>query len=239
MNINKVLSTSLIAIVSVLAISTIVIAATDLIAPSAPNPSVGTMKTLEDIYQRIIAGTEAIGHTLNPSAGPAGTMHTLTDIYNAVPTNDKVLYGTNGGTANNPAGATEGRTLATADKIISDSFAFSTDGTIINGTGSTGATELEWSADLGAMTWTAAVAYCANPANGYTRLPKLGELFNALSQQFFEGGTEGPGGFVEYTGYWSGSEYDSDYVYFGGYSGGGWNFYYDLKSNESSVRCVR
>jgi len=72
----------------------------------------------------------------------------------------------------------------------------------------------------------------------YWRLPKLGELLNALSQQFFEGGTEGPGGFVEGPYYWSGTEYDSDFAYLGSVDVGVVSNLIDYKSNEYSVRCV-
>ena len=36
-----------------------------------------TMKTLNDIYLRLTAGTEASDHTLSPTSTPGGTMYTL------------------------------------------------------------------------------------------------------------------------------------------------------------------
>jgi hypothetical protein len=46
------------------------------------------MKTLEDIYQRVVAGTAAGSHNLTPASSPAGTMHTLSEIFNAIPNVD-------------------------------------------------------------------------------------------------------------------------------------------------------
>jgi formylglycine-generating enzyme required for sulfatase activity len=101
---------------------------------------------------------------------------------------------------NDPAGATGGRTLATTDKIISDSFAFATDGTIINGTGSAGAPALEWSADdpAGYVDWATAGAYCTGLGGGY-RLPHLWELLQYFQQN-------GQGSFQS-DFYWSSTEY--------------------------------
>jgi hypothetical protein len=93
------------------------------------------MKTLEDIYQRVVAGTAAGSHNLTPASSPAGTMHTLDDIYTTLPTNDKVLYGTNSGTANTPPGS---GTEATANQVISGYYAFKGDGTTITGSATAG-----------------------------------------------------------------------------------------------------
>lgn len=86
-------------LLSLMVVVFLVNAAVDLDAPSAPSLETGTMKTLENIYQRIVAGTSAGLHNIYPSASPAGTMHTLDDIYNAIPNNNKVCSGTNSGTA--------------------------------------------------------------------------------------------------------------------------------------------
>ncbi len=48
-----------------------------------PAPS---MKTLDDIYNKITTGSNAGSHSLFPSGSPASTMHTLQEIYNAIPT---------------------------------------------------------------------------------------------------------------------------------------------------------
>lgn len=122
------------------------------------------------------------------------------------------------------------------------------------GTLEAGGGELVWqSVFTFTGTWNNAILYAQYlEADGVTvagipqniwRLPKLGELLNALSQQFIEGGTKGPGSFVDGTSYWSGIEYASIPV-------DAWSaFYYSmfgyvdnssgLKSNEYSVRCVK
>ena len=159
-----------------LTISTIVIAAVTLTPPGAPNPAVGTMKTLEDIYQRVIVGTSAVDHNLNPALGPTtGTMHTLTDIYNAIPTNDKVLHGTNGGTANTPPGSGD---AAVATDIITGHYAFNAAGQVIPGSATAGTAALVWSTSVADVTWQQAVDRCAGIVDGITgwRMPYLEEL---------------------------------------------------------------
>ncbi|MDD4805092.1 MAG: DUF1566 domain-containing protein, partial [Candidatus Pacebacteria bacterium] len=121
---------------------------------------------------------------------------------------------------------------------VEDGYAYGPNGSL-EGSAPAGAAPLEWSAGLGSMTWDNAVAYCANPANGYTRLPKIGELLNALSQQFAEVGTEGPGGFAEDASYWSDTEYVSGSAWYGNFAYGNFNSSNDNKSSELSVRCVR
>ncbi|MDD4804994.1 MAG: hypothetical protein PHN69_07705, partial [Candidatus Pacebacteria bacterium] len=127
--------------------------------------------------------------------------------------------------------------LPTEDKV-QDGYSYGP-GDSMTGSLSAGAPTLEWSAGLGSMTWDNAVAYCANPANGYTRLPKIGELLNALTQQFVGGGTEGPGGFAGVVTYWSGTEFGSGFVWYGVGGNGSINGSNAFKSNEYSVRCVR
>ncbi len=112
-----------------------------------PTVSPGTASgfTLEDIWSKIANNTytAASGHaSMAPSDTPSSPTlrHTVDQIFNAIPTitASKVLSGTTlfgiRGTANNPRGATGGRTLADENHILSDSFAFKTDGSILNGT---------------------------------------------------------------------------------------------------------
>ena len=203
-NIKKLLFSTLIAIASVLTVSTIVIAAVSLVTPGAPNPAVGTMKTLEDIYQRVIAGTSATDHTLNPALGPTtGTMHTLTDIYNAIPTNDKVLHGTNGGTANTPPGSGD---AATATQVLTGYYAFNAAGAVIPGSASAGAV-LTWSTTQSNVTWNDAHLACSLLGNTY-RLPTRAELETAINNQFVGPGSN-PGDFQPITTYWASTEYDA------------------------------
>jgi len=154
-------------------------------------PTTGTMNTLSEIWSAI--PSYLTGDTSNATSTRSGTTLTLTiprgisDGTSTLSTTSAGLIAGNilasanvfglTGTANDPAGATGGRTLATTDKIISDSFAFSTDGTIINGTGSAGSPTLEWSADYptGYVDWATAGAYCTGLGGGY-RLPTYVEL---------------------------------------------------------------
>lgn len=87
---------SLVILISFLVIFSTVSAATNLNPVGIPE---ATMKTLEDIYQRILVGTSAVSHNIYPSTNPAGTMHTLDDVYNIIPNSNRVCTGTNGGTA--------------------------------------------------------------------------------------------------------------------------------------------
>lgn len=181
----KIFLSLLVATISVLAVSTIVIAATNMNPDVAPNPTVGTMKTLNDIYHRITEGTAAPAHTLSPEQGPTtGTMHTMEEIYDAI------------------------------------------------------TTPLVWSAGIGSMNWDAAKAYCENPANGYTRLPTIGELLSALSGQFLVGTGSG---FASDLPYWSSSLglYDDAYaaIYNGGTGVIGHNIF--NWTEENFFRCVR
>lgn len=242
MNTKKILFSSLIAIAFVLAVSTIVIAAVTMTPDAAPNPAVGTMKTLEDIYQRIVAGTEAVAHTLNPASGPAGTMHTLLDIYNAIPTNDKVLYGTNAGTANTPPGSGD---MATATEITTGYYAFKADGTSIPGSASimdcsipAGST-LAWSADLGTMNWSAGVSACTALGQCW-RLPTSTELLNSLNNQLLDSPPT-QGGFVDGYEYWSSTpDTPPEWYVFCGQSLDPYPLcYQDNISLALHIRCVR
>jgi len=74
-----------------------VMAATGTIdSPAAPGST--NSYTLEDIYQRLDAGTAASQSTFTePSVAPGtGTMHDLNDIYNAIPAEGSDLTGVNG-----------------------------------------------------------------------------------------------------------------------------------------------
>jgi hypothetical protein len=102
---------------------------------------------------------------------------------------------------------------------------------------------LEWSNTAGPMNWTKADAYCKNPANGYTRLPKLEELLKAFSEQLLEGGMKGTGRFVgedtEIHSYWSLMELDENSAFNVGIDFGEVGYRNDYKKLEYLVRCVR
>jgi len=108
------------------------------------NPSgvpVSSFKTLEDIYVRITEGTAAGVHNIYPSGPTAASMHTLDQIYFALPTNDKILYGTNSGTANTPPGS---GTEATAAEVITGYYAFDGDGAVVAGSATAAPATLTW-----------------------------------------------------------------------------------------------
>ena len=155
------------------------------------NPA-ATMYTLENIYQRIIAGTAAGSHTLSPASNPDSTMHSLSDIYSAFDTY-KIIRGTGTGTA------------AAASQIISNYYAWGANGVVIQG----GATPpLVWqTGDNPANTYNFANAgaYCAAlMTGGFTwHLPTAGELLKGLSDQFIS--NNGQSGFQELADYWSSS----------------------------------
>lgn len=221
----------------------IILGGTILAGSLMPTGPVGTptMYTLSDIYNKLNLNTYTpSAHTVSTTSSPtAGTFNTLTEIWNSIPTISASTIATGTtimgitGTMNDPAGATGGRTLATTDKIISDSFAFATDGTIINGTGSAGAPALEWSADdpAGYVDWATAEAYCTGLGGGY-RLPHMWEL-----AQYFQ--QNGQGSFqADY--YWSSTEhwFDTNLVYHVNMDNGDVN--YVLKTRPYYLaRCVR
>lgn len=191
------------------------------------------MKTLQDIYTRLTVGTSASEHTLSPAGAPGVTMATLDEIYSAIPTNDKVLKGTNAGTANDTTTFASGHVIAPAAQIIDGYSAFGTDGLVINGTGSAGSPALEWSADdpTGYVDWATAGAYCTGLGGGY-RLPYMWEL----AQYFQQNGR----GTFQNDFYWSSTEYPNSpdrayYVIMGiGLTGG------DNKTSPWNLaRCAR
>ena len=198
--------------------------------------STGTMYTLNDIYNKLTTSTSTaeegihdISTTTTPN--PDGTMRTLKEIYEKIPS----ILTLSSSTVDVPYGIYATTTLDTIDtdltalKIATGTEIFGIQGTY------TGPT-LEWSSDQGSKTWSAAGTACATWGG---RLPKLGEILNALSQQFVEGGTYGPGGFAGDTIYWSSTEVDSDFAWYG-YNGSGYILnYVDSKDFEYSVRCVR
>jgi hypothetical protein len=60
-------------------------------APAAPSDAGSAMYTLEDLYQRLNAGTAGTPRSsvfVEPAAGPGGTMHTLTEIMAKMPALD-------------------------------------------------------------------------------------------------------------------------------------------------------
>mgnify|MGYP001434034343 CR=1 FL=1 len=90
-----------ITVISATAIVVAVVKAGSLTPPLSSTPQ-STMYTLEDIYNKIVNGTDAneADHTFGPPAPPTtGTMFTLTQIYDKLPDNDQICSGTNSGTA--------------------------------------------------------------------------------------------------------------------------------------------
>jgi len=213
-------------------------------------------------------------HITSTTTSPASSFNTLTEIWNSIPiisastiatgtiimgvvgTNPSYTYGSTSpsgvlystapgaGTANNPAGATGGRTLADGSKILSDSYAFSTDGTIINGTGVAGATlfyesyPLTWSAEQTGLSWDLAKTTCAtmSPAQ---RLPTVSELVAALRAQWLEGTEPGPGDFNMNLPYWTNSNHDINTVAAVSGNPGGTDVEYANKNLSIFFRCVR
>ncbi len=73
------------------------VAAGNLDAPAAPTAAGSAMYTLNDLYNRLNAGTAGAPRSnvfMEPAAGPGSTMHTLTEIMNKMP----ALDNTNGAT---------------------------------------------------------------------------------------------------------------------------------------------
>lgn len=176
-----------------------------------------TMVTLQDIYNRLQTSSDYYdstpdSHTISTLNTPSESMATLQAIWNSL---------------------TDLR-LPTEDKV-QDGYSYGP-GDSMTGSLSAGAPTLEWSADLGTMIWADAVTACTTWGG---RLPKLGELLNVLSQQFVEGGTEGPGGFAASMYYWSSTEGVSGDAYNGSYGYGIVSYNYVSKSIEYLVRCVR
>ena len=61
------------------------VAAGNLDAPAAPTAAGSAMYTLNDLYNRLNAGTAGAPRSnvfIEPAAGPGSTMHTLTEIMN-------------------------------------------------------------------------------------------------------------------------------------------------------------
>lgn len=192
-----------------------------------------TMYTLEDIYQKIVAGSAQVAHTLSPDGAPAGgLMHTLTQIYGIIPANNKVLYGTNGGTANTPPGS---GTAATVTEVLPGYYAFNAAGTALPGSATL---VLEWSTDQGSIGWAAAIAACAAIGG---RLPASGELEAAMTNQVVNL-SPFMSGFGDNVQYWSSTENGAYYAV--AFS---WDSYDNSvneinmqdKESPSSTRCVR
>ena len=205
---------------------------------TSSSPTTGTFKTLTEIWSAI--PSYLTGDTSNATSTRSGTTLTLT-IPRGISDGTATLSTTSAnliagnilssasifgltGTANDPAGATEGRVVASASgDVMSGKFAFSTDGTIINGTGSAGTPAPTWAvADVSwpapwngpeAQTpfadWTTANTAClttysesGKPA-GTWRLPTIIDLFDKYSAV---------GGYVSWASgsYWSSTEYPRD-----------------------------
>ena len=101
---------------------------------------------------------------------------------------------------------------------------------------------LTWSGSLGGMNWAAAKAACAALATAGTwRLPTESELVAALRAQFVGGTEPNPGGFTDYTPYWSLSESDSDNAWVAMYEWGNEIYVYAGDKDDEwprQVRCV-
>ena len=99
-------------------------------APAAPTNPDSALYTLEDIYNRLNAGTPGYprsGVFMEPAAGPGNTMHTLTEIMNKIPALDdangamaadvlpgKTFWGLTGGAWGPQTGAMPTRTVNAA-----------------------------------------------------------------------------------------------------------------------------
>ena len=193
----------------------------------------------------IILGGTILAGSLIPT-GPVGTptMYTLSDIYNKLNLNTYTPSAHTVSTTSLPTSGTFNTLTEIWNSIPTISASTIATGTTIMGiAGTNGSPALEWSSDQEAMTWDAAVAYCANPANGYTRLPTMKELIGALAGQYTDLSTTTDSGFSFDTNYWSGIEYASNpdfawYAYC--YSMDGYvNNLDDTKGTEYSFRCVR
>ncbi len=202
------------------------------------------MKKIKQIFSYVLGATLVLGGvvfagSLTPTNTPAtSNFVTLSDVYNKLLDNE---YSTSTHSVATTTDPTD--TMSTLLDIWNaiptiDAGTIATGTTImgVRGTLSAGSPALEWSAYLESMTWDNAVTACTTWGG---RLPTIGELLNAISQQFLQGGTEGPGGFAEFTSYWSGTEYDSDNAWLGGIGYGFISSSYNVKSDEFSVRCVR
>jgi len=78
---NKVIKNIFLSVFTVICATLIVVG---VVKAGSLTPSLSpdsTMYTLEDIYNKIVSGTNASSHTLNSASTPTPTMHTLTDIY--------------------------------------------------------------------------------------------------------------------------------------------------------------
>jgi hypothetical protein len=169
-----------------------------------------TMVTLEDLYQKTQDFTYSTSsHNISTESTPSATMHTLSDIWTGL-TNF---------------------ILPPVDKV-EDGYAYGPNGSL-EGTLSAGAPVLEWSADLGAMTWASSTEACTTWGG---RLPTISELLAALSDQFLLGSGSG---FAEFTLYWSSTENGSGVAYNGNCVFGNVYLSSGNKNNVDSVRCVR
>jgi len=130
------------------------------------NPSgapAASLKTLEDIYVRLTAGTAASAHNIYPSGATAASMHTLDQIYDAIPSASSVLNSVlSWGTANTPPGSGD---EATANQVISGYYAFKADGTTLTGSATASLVWQTGSASEG-LCWTFTSGGSCYPGNG-------------------------------------------------------------------------
>lgn len=104
-------------------------AAGSLNAPAAPDAAGSAMYTLQDLYNRLNAGTAGVprpGAFAEPAAGPGSTMHTLTEVMNRMPALDangattadvlsgKTFWGLTSGAWGKRTGAIPTRTVSNA-----------------------------------------------------------------------------------------------------------------------------
>lgn len=230
------------------------------LTPPSGTPT-ATSYTLEDIYQKLVSGTDATeaDHDLSTTAAPAATFYTLTQLYTAV---DTLWDNAQGPSA---APLSTGQTFCTEDSggwtRVDCAGTTGQDGNYQNGVGhdyedngngtvTDHATGLTWlTATVSGRPWDQAISYCetldfAGSANW--RLPNIKELFTlvdfgndpslseaAIDLSFFPDTVLD--GYWASTGYQgSGVEGDAWIVHFyDGYVGN------DGKSNSYRVRCVR
>jgi hypothetical protein len=174
-----------------------VVALAGSLSPSAP---VGTtMKTMEDVYQKLTLNTYTpiAEHDMSTTSSPFPSMHSLADIWDAIP---NVLEGTiaTGTTIMGITGTLYGDT--DPSKVLNTAT--------YPGTATAGTPAIQFStAEFGDYTdWNTGGTFCGNlEEGGYTdwRLPTYTELVDAS----FAG--DNPVGGFQGGSYWSGTTYPS------------------------------
>jgi hypothetical protein len=206
----------------------VVALAADSLSPSAP---VGTtMKTMEDVYQKLTLNTYTppTEHDMSTTSSPFPSMHSLADIWDAIP---NLLEGTiaTGTTIMGITGTLYGDT--DPSKVLTTAT--------YPGTATAGTPAIQFStAEFGGYTnWNTGGTFCADLVEGGHddwRLPTYTELVDASAA-----GDNPVGGF-QAGYYWSGTSFpfSAGYAYFVGMGDG--EAYYDGKGYPVSlVRCAR